>query len=283
MNKKTLLELLVLKKIKLLMLLGMIGVVSTSYAINPDQNYIMFLKKYEQLSNAVDIDVLKMYADDAKIHGKQITPDGIEQTMSMSGKKLKELSLENIEIIKKMAYQVNFNNIKIIRSQNSAKITATKYSNKNCFTDHDYYMVVSRKADKKLYITEEYFTTVPQNLCKEGVKDDLALQLSLRANMMNKNLPMQIDRETKLERIEAKDKELTMTYRLIHYFTAADLPVEWSEWVETNGVPEMIKGVCDNTKMKDLLEKGAQINLKYYYKDNSLITHVKIKKQDCII
>ncbi|TXJ05601.1 MAG: hypothetical protein E6Q26_00525, partial [Acinetobacter sp.] len=145
--------------------------------------------------------------------------------------------------------------------------------------DNDYYMVVSRKPDKKLYITEEYFTVAPQNLCKDGVKDDLALQLSLGAKMMTKNLPMKIDRETNFESITAKDKELTITYRLIH-FTSDDFT---AEWMEINAVPHVIKGICADSRMKELLDKGAQINLKYYYSDNTLATEIKMKEQDCAL
>ena len=86
---------------------------SSCFAINPDQEYMMFLKKYEELSNAVDLDGLEMYADDAKIHSKEISSDGIERTMSMSGKKLKELVYDNLEVLKGLAYQTNFKNVNI--------------------------------------------------------------------------------------------------------------------------------------------------------------------------
>ncbi|WP_288401558.1 hypothetical protein [uncultured Acinetobacter sp.] len=252
---------------------------SGCFAINPDQEYMMFLKKYEQLSNVMNLDGLEMYADDAKVHSKEISADGIERTMSMSGKKLKELVNQNIDILRNMAYQTNFSNVKIIRNIDSAKILATKYSNKDCYSDADYYMVVSRKADKKLYITEEYFTVSPKNLCEKGIKDDLALQLSLGANMMKNKLPMKVDRETSLEDVIAKDKQLTFIYRLIH-FTSNDLP---SNWIEVNGVPQIIKGVCADTKMKDLLDKGGEINLKYYYSDNTEATKIKLNRNDCSI
>lgn len=252
---------------------------SSCFAIHPDQEYMMFLKKYEQLSNAVDVEGLEMYADNAKVHSKEISSDGIERTMSMTGKKLKELFTENIETLKNLAYQTNFTNVKITRNQNSAKISATKYTNKDCYFDKDYYMVVSRKSDNKLYITEEYFNVAPKNLCETGIKDDLALQLSLGANMMKKRLPIQVDRETSLENIVAKDKELTFIYRLIH-LTANDL---YPNWIEMNAVPQIIKGVCADTKMKELLDKDAQIKIEYYYSDNTRATDIKMTKQDCSI
>ncbi|MEG0132339.1 MAG: hypothetical protein RR677_12835, partial [Acinetobacter sp.] len=252
---------------------------SNCFAVNPDQEYMMFLKKYEELSNLVDIEGLEMYADDAKIHAKGVAFDGIERSMSMSGKKLKEVNLENIEVIKKMGYQINFNNVKIIRGQNSTKITASKYSNEKCFTDNDYYMVVTKKADNKLYITEESITVPEQNFCKESIKNDLALQLSLGANMMRKNLPMQVDRETNFENISAQDKQLTMVFRLIH-FTSDDIS---KDFVEMNFVPEIIQNVCKDKSKKDLLEKGAQFNLNYYFSDNTPLVEIKMTKQDCSI
>ncbi len=264
---------------KRIMIILSLFVVSKSYAVNPDQEYMMFLKKYEQLSNAVDPEGLDMYADDAKIHSKQISSDGIERTTSMSGKKLKELVNENIDVLKNIAYQTNFTNVKIIRNANSAKISATKYNNKDCYSDKDYYMVVTRKPDNKLYITEEYFIEAPKNFCEKGIKDDLALQLTLGANIMNKKLPIKLDRETSLENVIAKDKELTFVYRLIH-FTADDLS---SNWIETNAVPNIIKGVCADSKMKELLEKGAQVKLQYYYSDNTEATQIKMNKQDCSV
>lgn len=270
------------KKIEIIILGGLLGMTTITHAINPDQEYILFFEKYKQLSNESDPKGMELYADNAKLHQKQITPDGIEQSMSMSGKKLKELFLENQEMLQKLGYTSNYSDVKVTRSQNSAKISATRYSTKNCFTDRDYYMVVSRGVDKQLYITEEYSTSAPQNLCKESIKDDLPLQLTFGAKMINKNLPMQVDRETNLEHVEAQGKELTLNYRLIH-ITSADMPAEWVQAMEVNGVPEIVKGVCDNIKMKELLNKGAQLNLKYLYKDNVPLTKIKMTKQDCNI
>ncbi|MEG2885475.1 MAG: hypothetical protein RR884_13040, partial [Acinetobacter sp.] len=75
---------------------------SSCFAINPDQEYMMFLKKYEELSNLNDAKEMDMYADDSKIIMKRVTSDGIEHSMSMSGKKAKEFYLENMEIVKKI-------------------------------------------------------------------------------------------------------------------------------------------------------------------------------------
>ncbi len=244
-----------------------------------NQEYMMFLKKYEDLSNQVNIEGLEMYADDAKIHSREITSDGIERTTSMSGKKLKELNMENLEIIKRLPSQISFTNIKIKKNKNTAKLTASKYSTRNCFTDNEYYMVITKKADNKLYITEENMTIPSENQCKKGIKDDLALQLALNVSMMKKNLPKQVDQETVLEDMLAKDKELTIVFRLIH-FTPHDFP---SEMIEINIVPEIIKNVCKENKMKELLEKDGTIKLKYYFSDQTLATEIKMDKHECRI
>lgn len=263
---------------KIILIFGLLCA-SSSFAINPDQEYMMFLKKYEELSNLNDAKEMDMYADDAKITMKGIASDGIERSMSMSGKKAKEFYLENMEIIKKIGSQIKFSNVTVVRGQNSTQIKASRYGNEKCYTDNDYYMVVTKKADKKLYITEEYLTIPQENLCKEGIKDDLSLQLSLYANVMQKNLPMQVDRETNLEKITAQDKELMFVFRFIH-FTANDFSKE--QW-EINGVPQLIQNVCKDIPMKERLDKGAQLNFKVYYSDYTPITDIKMTKQDCSI
>ncbi len=252
---------------------------SSCFAIHPDQEYMEFLKRYEELANLNDAKEMDMYADDAKITIKGISSDGIERSMSMSGKKAKEFYLENMEIIKKIGSQIKFSNVKVVRGHNSTKINASRYSNEKCYTDNDYNMIVTKKADKKLYITEEYLTIPQENLCREGIKDDLALQLSLYANVMQKNLPMQVDRETNLEKITAQDKDLMFVFRFIH-FTANDFSKE--QW-EISGVPQLIQNVCKDIPMKERLDKGAQFNFKFYYSDYTPITDIKMTKQDCSI
>lgn len=81
---------------------------SSCFAIHPDQEYMEFLKRYEELANLNDAKEMDMYADDAKITIKGISSDGIERSMSMSGKKAKEFYLENMEIIKKIGSQIKF-------------------------------------------------------------------------------------------------------------------------------------------------------------------------------
>lgn len=250
---------------------------SAANAVNPDKEFADFFAQFDKLSNADDPKSVALYADDAKVIMYGSTPDGIERRMTMTGKKIKELYLENLETIKKMGSRSTYTNLKINRTGDTAKINVTRYNNLKCFTDTHYYMVVSRKADKKLYITEEYAEMPAESLCKDGVKDDVALQLSLGANMMSKNLPMQIDPETRLEKVEAKDKEITFTYQMIH-FSREELD---KDKFEMNMVPNVINNSCKTDGIRKMLDLGALMRLKYLDKDGLPFIQINVTKKDC--
>lgn len=252
--------------------------VQSAYAVNPDKEFADFFARYDQLSNADDPASAALYADDARVKITRLSPDGIERSMAMAGKKLKELYLENIDTIRKMGAKSSYSYLKINRKGDTAKITATRYDNLECFSDPNYYMVVSRKADKKLYITEEYSESSEQSFCKQGLKDSLALQLALGASMVSKNLPMQVDPDTQLERVEAKDKTITFTYRMLH-FARAELN---DDKISMDVVPQIVQQGCQNPGMRKMLDQGALMHLNYIDREAKPITQINLTQKDCV-
>ena len=248
----------------------------SSHAMNPNEEFSNFFTKYHKLANDTDPIGLDMIADDAKIIIVNINPDGIEHTMKMSGKKIKELAFENLDSIKKMGNVDTFNNIKIVRqSAEVAKITADRFNNLKCNTDHNYYIVVSRKSDKKLYLTETYSEMPTQSLCKAGIKDDLALQLTISTNMMKKNLPVQVSPDVSFDSIEANGKEVTLGYRFIH-FEQQDFD---EQKFKINVLPGMIEQGCKG--FKELLDKGATIHSNLFDKHSLPVTRFSLNSKDC--
>lgn len=58
-----------------------------------------------------------------------------------------------------------FKNIAIKPEGNGYKIKAHRYSEKKCYTDKGYYMLLKRTEKGQLEIVEEYMETQPQSDC----------------------------------------------------------------------------------------------------------------------
>jgi hypothetical protein len=250
---------------------------SAANAVNPDKEFADFFAQYEKLSNAYDLTVLDLYADNAKIIFNGKSTDGIEHRMSMTGKQLKTMLLENWENLRSMNDRSTFSQVEINRNGDSARITASRYSYLKCTIDNKYYMIVSRDRDKKLYISEEFAEVQANSICKDGINSNVALQLPIMVNIINKNLPMQIDPETRIEKVEAKDKEITFTYQMIH-FSREELD---KDKFEMNMVPDVISNSCKTDGIRKMLDLGALMRLKYLDKDGLPFTQINVTKKDC--
>jgi hypothetical protein len=243
-----------------------------------NQKYMNFFKQYESLSIAYDPTVANMYSDDAKIHAIRIMPDGVEQTIKMDGSKWKELITSTMEISQKRGDKSEFSNIVVAMDGDVAKIKASRYSSIKCFTDDKYYMRVKKQSDGVLRIIEEFAETPLESSCKTTKKDDLELFLKGVVKVANKQYPMMIDADTKLEKTSAEGKTLTYHYTLVNY-TAKELD---AQIFEQSMRPNLLKQTCANASLRNVIDKGGMIVYQYNGKDQKGVSSMNINVSDCL-
>lgn len=134
----------------------------TTSAVESVEN---LFEKYIQLNENFDPSVAELYSDDAKIHMYRRYPHGIERAMEFSGAKWKQLLIKTMPLAKAQNDKSVFSKITITNYGNSYKIKANRYSNRKCYTDTGYYMMVAPTDVGRLQITEEYIETQPQSDC----------------------------------------------------------------------------------------------------------------------
>jgi hypothetical protein len=121
--------------------------------------------KYIQLSDSFESSVADLYSDDAKIHTYRKYPHGLERAMELSGAQWKQLLVKAMPLAKTQDDKSVFSEVTISNYGNGHKIKANRYSNRKCYTDTGYYMVVAPNEFGTLQIIEEYSETQPQSDC----------------------------------------------------------------------------------------------------------------------
>jgi hypothetical protein len=121
--------------------------------------------KYVQLSDSFESSVADLYSDDAKIHTYRKYPHGLERAMELSGAQWKQLLVKAMPLAKTQNDKSVFSEVTISNYGNGHKIKANRYSNRKCYTDTGYYMVVAPNELGTLQIIEEYSETQPQSDC----------------------------------------------------------------------------------------------------------------------
>jgi hypothetical protein len=104
-----------------------------------------------------------------------------------------------------------------------------------------------------------------------------AIFLSEIASSINKQLPMMVDKETRLDVVMGMKQNITYKYTLVNTnqndFT--------SEEIE-NLLKQTIKNsVCTNPKVRIFPENGVSMNYSYYSKDGKFMAEFTIFPKDC--
>ncbi len=242
-----------------------------------ESDYFKFFEKYQTLGDSFDTSVVNLYADDAEITSIRKMPDGIEQLMKIEGRKWKEMIVDTMDIGKQRGDTSRFTDIKIAIDSDRAKISANRYATIKCFDDKNYYMVVEERANNELRIVEEFYETPIQSKCISTPKNDLSLLLKATVKVVNKQLPVMIDGETKLEKTSSEDKTLIYHYVLINY-----LSTEVNEdAIDQNIRASIIENICTKPSLKPVVDKGGTISFRYSGKDKKHIFSIDVDKSSC--
>lgn len=118
-----------------------------------------------RLFDNYDPSVAELYSDNAKIHAYRKYPYGTERQMELDGVQWKQLLVRAMPLAKAQNDKSVFTEIVISIFGAGYKIKANRYSNRKCYTDTGYYMVVAPNKDGEFKIIEEYSETQPQSNC----------------------------------------------------------------------------------------------------------------------
>lgn len=238
--------------------------------------FAQFFDEYQRLSLEFDASVNKMYADDAKIKGARKKSDGTEEAMTIDGSRWKTIILTSMERAKQLGDRSEYSDIAIELDADRAKITATRYSALDCFTDNRFYMVVQSTADKQLQIIEQFMETPAQSNC-EGSETDLPEFLETTVKMINEQLPAVIDAETHLVKTSADGSKLTYHYVLINYTSETLTTDEATAKLQT----AVVQQSCGSPNLRPILDQGGSISYIYRGSDAVQIVKLDIDKTAC--
>lgn len=253
---------------KKLILVFCLLVSSISYSAEK-ADFQQFFDEYQRLSAEFDASVNKMYADDAKIMGERKKSDGTKEAMTIDGTRWKTIILASMERAKQIGDRSEYSDVTIEVDGERAKISATKYSAIDCFTDNRFYMVVESTADNQLQIVEQFMETPAQSRC-EALETDLPEFLQTTVKMINDQLPAAIDAETQLIKTSADGRNLTYHYVLINYTSETLTTEEATAKLQ----PVVLVQSCGSPNLRPILEQNGSIS--YIYRGSDAVQIVKL-------
>jgi len=235
-------------------------------------SYKQFFEEYQRLVTEFDASLSTLYANDAKIMGVRKQADDEEASMTIDGKRWKAIIQASMERAKNVGDRSDYSDIVIDVDGDSAKISATRYSQLRCFTDTRFYMVVSRNEEGELAIVEQLTESSEKSHCEkaETSATELSEFLQSTVEMINEQLPATIDAETQLIKTSAEGTNLVYHYVLLNY-TSETLS---SEEATSRLQPIVINQSCGSPNMRPILDQEGSIS--YIYKGSDAVQIAKL-------
>lgn len=241
-----------------------------------EAEYTNFFNKYQALGHNFDVSFTKLYSDEANITVIRKMPDGINKTLNIKGKKWKEMITDSIEFAKQRGDKSEFSNVNIKVNDNRAKITANRYSTIKCFNDNNYSLAIEKGIDNKLQIVEEFIESPLQSSCTDK-KNDIPLLLQGVVKVTNKQLPVMVDSDTRLDKVSSESSTLIFHYTYIKLLsTEFDVAV-----LEQNLRPLFNQRSCTKPNLKPIIKQGASISYRFSGKDKKQILTIDVNANSC--
>jgi hypothetical protein len=110
--------------------------------------------------------------------------------------------------------------------------------------------------------------------------DDMTVEQALDrvANQINKNLPLEVDKHTRLDKVthEAR-KQLTYHYTIVTLRSADVNKADFEKAMQ----PQLKKKLCESNEMKNFLKNGVSIAYSYRGSDAQPVGNFKYAPSDC--
>jgi hypothetical protein len=103
-------------------------------------------------------------------------------------------------------------------------------------------------------------------------------ELNESAAVLNKTLPSQIDKETRLDKVDTVNDSLNYHHTLVNYVNSKELV----ELIQKNIRTSIIKSVCNDKATKRQLDANIPIVYIYSDKEGTEITRIIVDKNQCL-
>lgn len=105
-------------------------IAATGYAAESDQiaQARRLFQNYVQLSQAFDVEVAELYADEANIKNKRIYPDGQVRELTMPAPRYKELVRTAMPLAKTRGDRNTYSDLQFTTEGKGVRITGTRFS-----------------------------------------------------------------------------------------------------------------------------------------------------------
>lgn len=103
-------------------------------------------------------------------------------------------------------------------------------------------------------------------------------ELKESIELLNKTLPSQIDKDTRLDKVDSENNHFNLHYTLINYTNSKELV----DTVKANLTSNLIKNACGDEQLRALLNKDMPVDYIYSDKLGAEITRIIVDKTKCI-
>lgn len=103
-------------------------------------------------------------------------------------------------------------------------------------------------------------------------------ELDETAKLLNKTLPSQIDKDTRLDSVDAKNGSFNLHYTLVNYSYSKEL----ADVVQKNVKGGLVELACTTKELRHLLDKKISIVYIYSDKSGAEITKIVVDKTQCL-
>lgn len=126
-------------------------------------------------------------------------------------------------------------------------------------------------------IVREVGTHAVQNINKENNEKEINKAILDASAEINKNLPLMVDKETRLDATVALGKSLTYSFTLINAKVSEIDQSKFKEIIQG----EITKKVCTSPDMKVFVENNVDVIYSYHDSDGLQIASVKVQSPQC--
>lgn len=250
--------------IKIFLIFGTLLSAQSSASIDEVSSFFSeFVKLSNEKENFDPVKLGAFYADEAKIIAKRADQN---KNLEFTGKQLKQLFIDTKDSLKNQPNDTStYSKITVNKiSESRYRVGATRYSNLKCYSDPKYYLVVEKRGNG-FQILEEFSVSQSKSNCKgnKGVPGELSNIHNAIIKQLQPMIPLKLDEETVLERIDSKGISLEFEYKLV---TVAKGELEAGKFSEIMK-PQLVKQSCATPAYKLAINYGG--NFKYIYNDKT--------------
>lgn len=229
-----------------------------------------FFDNYVALSERFDPAAADLYSDSARIRARRGSPSGELRDLELTGKQWKELLVQALPTAKARGDISTFSDVSVSEQTGGVRVAARRYSTLKCRWDEAYFMVVAADAQGLLQIVEEYSEGALQSDCGVGEGKPLAQRTQEVADQVSPILPVQVDAETRLDKVTHGRTELAYNYTL----NAGDVDPETLRRLLE---PQLEQRSCSDGGLSAIISAGGSVIYDYADAQGKSITRVVVK------